>query len=152
MSTIIEKLLFSKIQFKKVKDELTLEIDHNIKNDILDFVDILNNENMDYEKKNNMLIVPIIKSKQNIATELNKQTETPNRIQDLYDNLDDLNLIYKKFSKITINFSDSNGNEYSGIIDIYDKQNNNWKITLETNYCVGDTINITYNKIPSFNI
>ncbi len=84
-----EKLLFKqKINFKKNNDNLTISLsslDKNDKKDILDFVNDLNNKNIDYEKKDDTLIIPTSK------------TPINNPMIKLYNELTSLNKLHKIF-------------------------------------------------------
>ncbi len=128
-----EKLLFSKIKFRKVNDKLNITINNNEKDDILNFVTYLNDNNVDYEKKEDEIIIQIRKQQQAITNE--------SLLQTLFNKLIELNIIHGKFYYPDLK---------DGIISLHDCYGSSWKIKFTKNNDV-DIIEVIYRNTTNRN-
>lgn len=133
-----EELVFSNVSFKKESNTLTIKINNESKNDILKIVEELNDGDINFEKRDDHLVIPIIK-KQNVTPiveppkkdmTISRDSKTMIKITEELVNLDDK---YKKF--VSINF-DNTTKKIS--ISIRDNKNNGNKIYIF--YTIKDNI------------
>lgn len=98
-----EKLLLGNMEFKKEGDQLTIPIDSKIIGEIIEFVNDMDNKNVDYEKKQGNLVILTNKQNVNIVDNrvVDQHTELEKKVIGfIFDKLKLLNVSYGKFKHI----------------------------------------------------
>lgn len=110
-----DKLLSGNIQFKKDSNTLTIPIDNNILKEISEFVSDLNDKNISYEKKDNVLI--IITKSTNVI-----QEESFKKLQQEFAKII-VNKLLKLNNKYNVDKT-KNSYDFDNFFDIKDNGNN----------------------------